>query len=786
LRLKRPRNIPDESESELVAGLCDRGHGGQHPVRCTDHGGPGSRGGGRSLHLPENGGGGPNYRRGTPKGLLAPLALPGSLLPGGIAVAESIVRGLRSQGMLCSEAELALGPDSTKLLALDTKLSPGTALNQALGLSDAVLEIGLTPNRPDCLSLIGIAREIAGLTGAQLRRPEIRLPQTSEDIQTYTSVVIQAPQHCPRYAARLVDGIQVGPSPFWLQDRLMSVGLRPINNLVDVTNYVMMETGQPLHAFDFDHLAENRIVVRTARQDEVFVTLDGKERRLDQETLMICDGQGSVAIGGVMGGMNSEIEDTTQRVLIESAYFNPLSIRRTAKRLGLNTDASHRFERGVDSQGTLYALDRAAQLMTELGQGRLLGGTIDVACDLPVAPTIELSVAATNRLLGLALDASAIAGYLNHVGFAAAPQDGEWIIVQTPSFRVDVTRPEDLMEEVARLHGYDKIPVTFPAMPTDRPVVNKTLDQRQRIRRAMQGLGFNETINYSFIHPASCDRLRLTSDDARRRQVAILNPLTEDQSVMRTSLIPGMLETVCRNISRQSRTLRLFEIGKVFMVREDQLLPEEIEILTACWTGQRTPLGWYAKPEACDFFDLKGVAEGLLTGLKVPRLQFSPLPESKCRYTRAGVSAVISSNGQALGTIGEVHPQVLAAYDLKQPVFIFEIFMPQLLSVTPDAVEAQQLPKFPSTFRDATLIVDRDIQSGDILDLVRQMCEPLVEDVQLFDLFEGQPIPQGRKSVSLRITYRSSETTLEDESVNRLHKKISDDLVVRFKADLPT
>ncbi|MBI5062490.1 MAG: phenylalanine--tRNA ligase subunit beta, partial [Desulfatitalea sp.] len=316
-------------------------------------------------------------------GMLAPLALPGTHLPGGMTVAEGVIRGQASAGMLCSQAELGLGPDGAGLMVLSPDLIVGQPLNQALGLSDAVMEVSLTPNRADCLSVMGIAREVAGFVGTRAKRPEIQLPAGQGDIQALTSVTIQSPDHCPRYAARLLENVTVGPSPFWLRDRLLSVGLRPINNIVDVTNLVMIETGQPLHAFDFDHLAENRIVVRTAGAGERFTTLDGKERTLEAHMLMICDGQKPVAVGGVMGGMNSEIEAGTTRVLIESAYFNPIGIRKTAKRLGLKSDASHRFERGVDPQGTLYALDRAAQLMAELGNGRLVAGGIDVTYTLP-------------------------------------------------------------------------------------------------------------------------------------------------------------------------------------------------------------------------------------------------------------------------------------------------------------------------------------------------------------------------------------------------------------------
>ena len=726
--------------------------------------------------------GAPNAR----VGLLAPFALPGTELPNGTRVAEGKIRGQRSQGMLCSEMELGLGADASKLMELDTSLNAGTPLNTALGLSDTVFEIGLTPNRPDCLSILGIAREVAGFTGTKIRRPAIALPETEDDINAHTSVIIEAPDHCPRYAARLVDNLSVKPSPYWLQDRLMSVGLRPINNLVDVSNFVMMETGQPLHTFDFDHLAENRIVVRTAHQDETFVTLDGKQRRLENDMLMICDGKQSVGVAGVMGGLNSEIQDTTRRVLIESAYFNPISIRKTAKRLGLNTDASHRFERGVDPQGTLYALDRAAQLLAQLGDGRLIGGTIDVQHDVPFAPSITLSVKATNRLLGLDLDADTITGLLEGIEFEVAETNGDLLQVKIPSFRVDVSRPEDLMEEVARRHGYDNIPVTFPAMPSVRPPAAKIQLQRQHIRMLMKGFGFTEIITYSFIHRASCDRLGLAMDDARRRQIEVLNPLSEDQTVMRTSLIPGLLETVQRNLSHQSRTLKIYETGRIFMSVEGRQLPDEIEMLAGCWTGNRTEMGWYAKPTACDFFDLKGVVEGLLAGLRIPDMHFSRLPDNQCRYTRPGATAIINSGSRQLGIIGELNAPTANAYDLKQAVFIFEIRLPDLIDQIPDTLSSQPLPRFPSTSRDATLIVDREIESGAILDHIRRINEPLIEDVRLFDLFEGKPIPQGRKSVSLRVTYRSSETTLEDDAVNGLHKQISDRLVSHFNADLPT
>ncbi len=719
-------------------------------------------------------------------GMLAPLALPGTELIDGTMLSEGKIRGEISQGMLCSGVELGLGADSSGLMVLDNSLTDGTPLNEALGLSDAVLEIDLTPNRPDCLSVLGVAREIAGHQGRTIERPDLQLPQTGGDINDYTSVTIEAPSHCPRYTARLIEDLKVQPSPFWLQDRLLSVGLRPINNLVDITNFVMMETGQPLHAFDFDQLAEHRIVVRTADSGEIFTTLDEKERTMNDEVLMICDGEKAVGIGGVMGGMNSEIQDTTTRVLLESAYFDPVSIRKTAKSLGLNTDAAHRFERGVDPHGTLFALNRAAALMASLGQGRLVGGTIDVQSDLPQPKVIELKVDAANRLLGTDLDQKAMADLLTAIEFQVDDTDENTLTVNPPSFRVDVRRPEDLMEEIARCHGYNNIPTTFPHIPALSAEAHPLLRQRQRIRDHLTGIGFTETINYSFIHRDSCDRLQMPEDDPRRRQVAILNPLSEDQSVLRTTLVPGLMETMNRNLSRQSKTLKLFETGNVFIDQGKSDLPQETEMLAGLWTGDRYTPGWHSKTVACDFYDLKGVVESLLVGLKTPEAQFTQLATDQCIYTQPGASALIQIGGRRIGIMGQVSRAVLNAYDLKQSAFVFEIDISQLIEFIPDMVQAQPLPRYPSTARDTTLIVNQGLEADMLLKHIRAMDQPLVEEIRLFDVFQGEPIAQDRKSVSLRIIYRSATQTLEDDEVNQIHKDITDQLIQQFKADLPT
>jgi phenylalanyl-tRNA synthetase beta chain len=717
--------------------------------------------------------------------MLAPLALPGTELIDGTILASSTIRGQRSEGMLCGEIELGLGLDGSGLMVLNSDLIPGTPLNTALNLTDPVLEIGLTPNRADCLSLLGIAREVAGLQGAALKRPDVRMPESLDGIDDHASVQIEAPDHCPRYTARLMTDIKVAPSPFWLQDRLRSVGLRPINNLVDITNFVMLETGQPLHAFDFDRLAGHRIVVRTARPEEKFTTLDGKERQLTPEMLMICDGEKPVAVGGVMGGLNSEIEDDTSRVLLESAYFDPVSIRKTAKKLGLNTDSSHRFERGVDPQGTLLALDRAAALMVELGQGKLLDGIIDVCHELPAAGPIHLDVQAANRTLGTRLEAGRMADLLRSVEFRVDAKGENGLHVTVPSFRVDVSRPQDLMEEVARLWGYDNIPVSFAAIPAGSRIAEKSWLQRHRICEKMAGLGFNEAINYSFIHKDSCDRIGVGEDDARRRMVELLNPLSEEQAVLRTSLIPGLLETMQRNLARQTRTMKIFEVGKIFISRGAHRQPEEIENLVGLWTGDRSPSGWFGKSTSCDFYDLKGVVESLFLALHLPEARFTKLAAGDCTFTHPGASARIILGDSRLGIIGQIRSEVLDAYNLKQPAFVFEIDFDRLVENIPDAIVARPLPKYPATARDATLIVDHTIEAQDLIAEVKSMDQPLLEDVHIFDVYEGKPVPENRKSVSLRLTYRSAHETLEDEAVNQIHKEITGRLVASFKADLP-
>ncbi len=725
--------------------------------------------------------GAPNVK----SGIVSAVALPGARFPNGTVLRDAAIRGIVSEGMLCSEKELGLGDDASGILELAPSFKPGNGLAEVLHLSDPVLEISVTPNRPDCLGLMGIAREIAGIQRVGVAYPDAAIREDEGRISNFSSVHIEAPDHCPRYAARLVFDVTVGPSPFWLQDRLWSVGLRPINNIVDITNFILMEAGQPLHAFDYDRLAEHRIVVKTAREGDRFVTLDGKERLLGADTLMICDGEKGVAVAGIMGGLNSEISETTTRVFIESAYFNPVSIRRTAKRLGIATEASHRFERGVDPEGVLYALNRAALLMAETVGGRIIDGWIDAHPKPVPKREISVSLSRANRLLGTRFTQETVKTLLESIEFSAVPRDEDRLRVSVPSFRVDVTRPEDIMEEAARLAGYQHIPVTFPFLPAVRKHSWGPLQLRGSIRRWLAGFGFLEAVNYSFIHRRFDDRLGLPEHDFRRRTVEILNPISDEQSRMRTTLVSGLLGTLQRNLAQQIRSLRLFETGKVYLPQEADLLPRETEMLALLWTGHRFEPGWYGKETPCDFFDMKGAVEGLLKALGRREVEAAPLPADSCAYLKPGVSAALRIDNRSVGWLGEMQRRALAPFDIHQPVFVAELNLDALLPLIPRSKKAEPISRFPGVTRDFTLIVDKTVPAGDILRCVADAGEKWVETVHLFDVFKKEPIPPGKKSVSFRVIYRSRKRTLEDKEVTRVHQKISELLLKTFDAALP-
>jgi phenylalanyl-tRNA synthetase beta chain len=722
--------------------------------------------------------GAPNARA----GLVAPLALPGTVLADGKTVAESKVRGRMSFGMLCSEAELGIGINKSGLLELPKDARPGAPLAEVLNLKDTVFEIGLTPNRPDCLSALGIAREVSALTGKPLRMPDTSLPQGQGDAAKETSVTIEAPDHCPRYAARLLKGVTIGPSPKWLAERLLAVGQRPINNIVDVTNFVMLETGQPLHAFDFNRLEERRIVVRLASEGEKFTTLDNETRTLTADTLMICDGKRPVAVAGVMGGANSEIRADTKDVLIESAWFNPTSVRKTAKRLGLATEASHRFERGTDPLGCVRAADRAAKLMLEAAGGALVSGVVDTWPRPYKAPAIPLSTARCNALLGSSHTREAIAGYLASVGISTVKGEGDTLVATPPSHRVDVSRAEDLVEEVARLWGYDNIPVSAPSMRMDAVAPHPARALRATLRNILCGSGFYETIHYSFIHPAAPDRLRASGESPLRRQLPVQNPLSEDQGVMRTSLLPGLLETMARNLNQNVRDLKIFENGKVFFANAGNALPEEKEKLCLLMCGSRQGLTWHGKEEAVDFYDVKGAVEGLLGGLRITGVEWKRPPAGAAPWLKPGFGALAVAGSAVIGTLGEMCPETLRAFGVKVPAFVAELDVETLGNLLPEKISCVPLPRYPATWRDSSLVLDKAVTAGAVLDHARNTGGELLETAGIVALYEGKPIAEGKKSLSIRATYRAPDRTLTDEEANAAHGALMLSLLGEFKA----
>ena len=719
--------------------------------------------------------GAPNTRA----GLKVPVALSGTVLPNGMTVTAATIKGVLSQGMLCAEDELGLSADHSGLIVLPEDAPVGKALTAEL-LSfepEAVLEVSLTPNRGDCLSHLGVAREVATLLNLPLRKPAIAYPETGTDIGQMASVAIDDPDLCSRYTASLITGVQIAPSPLWLKRRLERIGVRSINNVVDVTNYVMMELGQPLHAFDFEKLAGRKIIVRRARADETFTTLDGAERHLDANILMIADGERSIGIGGVMGGLNSEVSAATTQILLESAFFAPPSIRSTSKKLGLMTEASYRFERTIDLCGVDVALRRATRLIAELAGGTVARGIWDVYPSPYTPPKVALRPQRAEQILGVAITPAKMQTILTQLGFAVLPATAAaeaqpaWL-VEVPAYRsADVTREIDLIEEIGRIYGYDNIPTRLPAGEIPPKMKNPARDIESAIRNLLLSQGMTEALNYSFFNRQSLERLLVADKTPYCNVVPLKNPLSADQDVLRTTLIPGLLANVALNKTQRRENLRLFEVGKIFAQTDPAAqLPDEKTRITGVVAGARMDAGWAVPQTPVDFYDVKGIIENILQALGV-RAAFR-----RCRelpFLHPGEAATIVAGDAELGFLGKLHPDVVEAFQFENDqIYLFELFLEQIVAYCSFERVFQVLPKFPAAHRDLAVVAPGAVAAADVAAAITEAGKPLLESVALFDRYVGPQIAAGAVGLTYALTYRSFEKTLTDDEVTDFQHRI--------------
>ena len=692
------------------------------------------------------------------------------------------IRGVASEGMVCSEKELGISENHQGILVLPPQAPIGVAASAYLG--DVVLDLDITPNRPDCLSVLGIAREIAALTGESLGLPEIDYHETEKSIDALASVDIVDPDLCPRYCASLVTGIKIGPSAAWLQQRLNGCGMRPINNVVDVTNYVMLEYGQPLHAFDYDKLKGGQIIVRRARAGETITTLDGSKRTLNPDILVIADKERAIAVAGIMGGIDSEVTDRTNTILLESANFNQAAIRRGCSHLQFQSEASIRFDKGLSSELPLVPLKRATQLFLELAGGKAAKDMIDVYPGKSEPRLVSLTAREVKRLSGLKLNVDEITAVLKALGFECQEgNSGSEILVSAPYWRSDIRCPADLVEEVARIVGYDKVPMTrlsssLPAQKSKLSAEARRSELRDMLRNTLTGLGFEEILTYSLVSLEKLQKVWL-QPELKIAPLQVTNPMTREQEYLRTSLRAGLLAALAHNQKFEQAGIRLFEIGKVFLPR-GQDLPEERETLCALVGGTRTELSWQTDDESLDFFDAKGVVESFLNQLGLKASFEHSDDEGLC----PGRGADVIVEDDKAGTIGDVHPRVTQAFDLSNTVSLLEIDLDKLLSKIATTRGYQSVSRFPSIARDIALVIDEQVTYRGVEKIIESF--PLVTKITLFDLYRGEQITEGKKSFAIRIVYQSPSRTLTDQEVDQTQKqmlaKLADELGATLRA----
>ncbi len=710
------------------------------------------------------------------------VALPGTPLPDGTKLGRAKIRGVVSNGMICSSRELGLGDEDQGILVLDPQARVGAPLPEAIGERPGVLEFGITPNRGDAASLLGIAREVRALCGGEIRLPPTEPPERGAAAAGSARVQIEARDACHRYVGRVVRRVRVGESPAWLRRRLEASGLRAINNVVDVTNLVLLELGQPLHAFDLARLRGGEVRVRRAAAGEKLETLDGCVRELAPRDLVIADAERPVALAGVMGGAGSEVSAETCDVLIESAHFDPVSVRLAARRHGLRSEASYRFERGVDREGVGRAADRAARLLAELAGGEVASGAVEAVGAPPAArEELRLEVERANRLLGTSLSAAQMRECLERAGIRCREAGGGVLAAAIPSHRNDLELPEDLIEEVARIHGYDRIPATDPVAELAPGRVPGSWELGERARDALAAAGFCETVSFPFLGPAELAKLRLDPEDRRARPLRLQNPIREEEPCLRTSLVPSLLQLARQNLARQAERVRLFEVSRVFLPGAPGELPEEPLHAAAVATAPAAPRLWEPRPGPPLFFELKGIAESLFAalGYRVETAPGDPPP-----YLHPGAAAELRAGGRVIGALGEIHPDVAAGFEIEVPCALLEVDLGALLALPPLRPAYREVSRFPLVRRDLAVIVDLDRPAGDLLAAIRESGGAHLAAAEIFDRYQGAGVPDGQQSLAFRLVFQRADRTLTDDEVSTAVDRVVRTLERRFGGKL--
>ncbi|MCM3757416.1 phenylalanine--tRNA ligase subunit beta [Sporosarcina aquimarina] len=697
-------------------------------------------------------------------------ALPGAKLPGGMKIKKAKLRGEVSNGMICSLQELGVeGKTVAKAYAegiyvLPADAKPGTDALSLLGLDDVILEFDLTPNRADALSMLGVAYEVGAILSQDVKLPKIEYTASNEKAEDFLKLKVEAKEDNPMYIAKVVKNVKVAESPLWLQNYLMAAGVRPHNNVVDITNFVLLEYGQPLHAFDYDRLATKEIVVRHAVEGEKITTLDDVERTLRAGQLVITNGKEPVALAGVMGGANSEVYDGTTTVVIESAYFAPASVRKTSKDVGLRSDASTRLEKGVDPNRVAEAAERAAQLLSELAGGEVLAGSVQFDELNKESVRIILSPDYVNRRLGMKIPMDEMVSILERLQIPVEAANGQ-LIVDAPTRRQDLRIKEDLIEEIARLYGYDEIPMTLPIGESVPGGLSSFQEKRRLVRRYLESAGLYQAITYSLTSRAESQSFALETAPVTE----LLMPMSEDRSVLRQSLLPHLLEATTYNVARRIDTVSLYETGSVFLGTQEDGLPKEVGHVAAVITGKWVNHAWQQENKKVDFFVMKGIIEGLMDTLGLTE---------KVTYTKAthdglhpGRTADILLNGEVVGVLGQLHPSEQKKRDLKE-TYVTEINLALLLAESAEALVYEQVPRYPSMSRDIALVVSKDEAAGSLMEIIQEAGGKLLKDVTVFDLYEGDKVDEGMKSLAFSLTYFDADRTLTDEEVVTRHDKV--------------